>query len=77
MWKFLDVQANWIRKVFDCTAQMRLGVIMCDIGLVLCLFVFWTDEPPIIFEMSALAILFAGIGTVVTAKLAEDTEGAP
>lgn len=72
--KFLDVQGEWIREHFTPVNQIRLGVVMTDLGLVLCLAVFWTDEPPIIFEMSALALLFGGVGTVVTAVLAKTTE---
>lgn len=73
-WKPLDVQGDWIRRVFTPEHQVRLGVVMTDLGLVFCLLVFKTDEPPLIFEMSALALLFAGIGTVVTAVLAKVTE---
>lgn len=73
IWLPLDFQADLIRKVFDPKAQMRLGVVMTDMGVVFCAMVFWTNEPPLIFELSALALLFAGIGTVVTAKLAEDS----
>ena len=69
---FLDVQGEWIRRVFTPEQQIRLGVVMTDLGVGLCLAVFWTDEPPLIFEMSALALLFGGIGVVVTAVLAKD-----
>lgn len=54
---------------------MRLGSGMTDLGIVLA--VAWPgiarSEPPLVYEMSAIALIFGGIGVVVTAKLAEDT----
>lgn len=47
---------------------------MTDLGLILCLAVVRTKEPPLIFEMSALALFFGGIGVVVTAVLAKKHE---
>lgn len=76
LWRVLDVQSDWIRRVFDPCAQMRLGVVMTDLGLLLA--VVWPvvarSEPPLIYEMSALALIFGGVGVVVTAKLAEDED---
>ncbi len=71
----MDVQSDWIRKVFDPCNQMRLGVIMTDLGMILAIAwpIIARSEPPIVYEMSAIALVFGGIGVVVTAKLAEDT----
>lgn len=75
MWKVLDSQSDWIRRVFDPLAQMRLGVVMTDLGFLLAIIwpVIARSEPPLIYEMSAGALIFGGVGVVVTAKLAEDT----
>lgn len=74
LWWFLDVQADWIRKHFTNKVQMRMGAAMTDLGGILC-FLWWLfpEEPPLIYEMSALALLFGGLGFVITAKLAEET----
>lgn len=70
----LDRQGAWIRKHFGTQNQVRLGVIMTDLGALLTFGVFVVSEPPLIYIMSALALLFAGIGTVVTAVLAQVEE---
>ena len=71
----IDRQADWIRRVFTPEQQTRLGVVMIDLGLVLAFGwpIFAKQEPPLIYEMSAAALVFGGIGVVVTAVLAEDT----
>jgi hypothetical protein len=74
LWWPFDIQGEWIRRIFDPQGQIRLGVVMTDLGLILCFSVVKTSEPPLIFEMSALALLFGGIGVVVTAVLAKVTE---
>lgn len=76
--RFLDVQGEWIRRVFSPQNQIRLGVVMTDLGVLLSLI--WPlvarGEPPLIYEMSALALVFGGIGVIVTAVLAKDAEDA-
>lgn len=73
----LDAQGDWLCERFPPKNQVRLGVVMVDLGLVLCGAVFLTNEPPLIFEMSAMAILFSGITTVVAAVLAQHEEDRP
>jgi hypothetical protein len=70
----LDHEGDLILAAFGPQNQIRLGVIMTNMGIVFCLLVVKTDEPPLIFEMSALALLFGGIGVVVTAVLAKVTD---
>ena len=71
--RFIDAQADWIRRVFTPVNQTRLGVVMTDLGIVLAV-AWWfvaRSEPPLIYEMSAFALVFGGVGVVVTAVLAE------
>jgi hypothetical protein len=74
--RFIDAQADWIRRTFTPINQTRLGVVMTDLGITLA--VAWPliarSEPPIVYEMSAAALIFAGIGVVVTAVDAEHLE---
>lgn len=72
MLRFTDAEAELIARWFDARNQMRLGVWMTNLGLGACGYVVRTSEPPLIYEMSALALLFGGIGVVVTAKLAQN-----
>lgn len=67
------MQADWIRRTFTPQRQMRMGVLMIWLAIPLCFFVFWTEEPPLVFEMSALALLVGGLGFVITAVLAAET----
>jgi hypothetical protein len=57
-----------------CTPQMqrRIGVIMCLLSLPLFVFGFFVDEPFVVYQMSAAALLFAGLSTVVAAVPSEE-----
>lgn len=74
--RFTDWEAELLRRWFPPKNQMRLGVWMTNLGVALSLLVFSVSEPPLIFEMSALALVFGGVGTVVTARLAEKSDSA-
>ena len=87
-WWPVDRLADWLRHSFGVQAQLRMGVVMFLIGLGYLLYWPWAAEPPAIFTMSALALLFAGIGVVVSAEtlaevatdvgeVAEDVERCP
>jgi hypothetical protein len=68
LWRIVDAQANWLRHTFGPTNQLRLGVLMVWLGLAyLCWWVF-SGEPFGIYSMSAIALVFGGLGVVVTAE---------
>lgn len=77
IWKYVDIHADWLRRVFTPQRQMRMGVLMIWLAIPLCFFVFWTDEPPLVYEMSALALLVGGLGFVITAVLAVENAETP
>lgn len=74
MLRFLDWQGQLIRRFFTPQNQVRLGALMFDVGLVMHVIDPLVDEPPLIYQMSAGALTFGGIGVVVTAVLAKVTE---
>lgn len=76
LWKPVDWLALKIAESFTPVWQMRLGVVMVLAGLVLVLGGFVTSEPPLIYQMSAWALVIGGLGFLVTALLAlrEDPE---
>lgn len=78
MWRPIDGVAEWLRHTFGVQAQLRMGVLMVLGSLPLIVYGMWTDEPFLVYQMSAAALLFAGIGVVVTAEtlqeVAEDVE---
>lgn len=79
LWKPIDVTSDWLRHSFGPKAQLRMGVIMVLMGIAGTIYLPWSGEPPIIYIMSALALIFAGIGVVVSAEtlieVANDVEG--
>ncbi|MEO5841969.1 MAG: hypothetical protein ABIQ73_05855 [Acidimicrobiales bacterium] len=57
-----------------CTPQVqrRIGVIMCLISLPLFVAGFFVNEPFLVYQMSAGALLFAGLSTIVAAVPSEE-----
>lgn len=80
-WRPVDAAAEWLRHTFGVQAQLRMGVLMTAAGLAYTAYGPFSGEPINIYTMSALALVFAGIGVVVTAEtlaeVADDVEEAP
>lgn len=76
---WLDGFAEWLRHRLGVQNQLRMGVLMVMGSVPLLLWGFFTDEPFLVYQMSAAALLFGGIGVVVTAEtlneVAEDVDG--
>lgn len=68
LWRPVDRGAEWLRHEFGVQAQLRMGVLMVWCSLPLMAWGFLSSEPFLIYQMSAAALLFAGIGVVVTAE---------
>lgn len=68
LWAPIDWLADWLRHQFGVQAQLRMGVLMVLIGLLYFVYFPFADEPPAVFTMSAFALIFAGIGVVVSAE---------
>jgi hypothetical protein len=67
---------DWLGdKVATCCTpkiQRRIGVVMCLLSLPLFLFGFFVNEPFLVYQMSAGALLFGGLSTVVAAVPSEE-----
>lgn len=78
LWRPVDAAAEWLRHTFGVQAQLRLGVLMTAGGIGYVAYAPFTKEPVNVYTMSALALVFAGIGVVVTAEtlaeVADDVE---
>lgn len=72
MWGPIDAAADWLRHTFGVQAQLRMGVLMVFGSGPLMVYGLWTNEPFLVYEMSAAALLFAGIGVVVTAETLQE-----
>ena len=74
----LDGLAAWLRHRLGVQNQLRMGVLMVLGSIPLIVWGFWTDEPFLVYQMSAFAMLIGGVGVVVTAEtlneVAEDVE---
>lgn len=63
---------DWIASKLDPSTQRRIGVLMVLCALPLHVYGFFTDEPFLVYQMSAAAILFTGLGTIVAAVPSEE-----
>lgn len=73
-WKPVDRIADWLVDELSARAQLRLGVLLVVFSLPFLVYGFWTEEPFLVYQMSALALLLTGIGIVVGAEVLEQTE---
>lgn len=69
-WRPVDAVGNWIREQLDYDAQLRLGVLMVLLGLGLLFYMPFAGEPPVIYFMSAAALIFAGAGVIASVEAA-------
>lgn len=75
MMRFLDAIGDWVARGCTPRVQRRIGVVMVLISLPLFVVGFFVNEPFLVYQMSAMALLFSGLSTVVAAVPSED-EGA-
>lgn len=74
-WIPVDWFGDQIRKRFTPQWQIRVGVLMLMAGCIAHVTMpFFPAEPPVVYQMSAFALTFGGIGAVVTAVLADKQE---
>ena len=67
-------QARWMERRLDGEAQMALGAACVNLGIVFHVVGFFTDEPPLIFQMSAFAILATGLAFVAAGQAILEAE---
>ena len=68
----IDRLGDWVAATCTPLVQRRLGVVMCLVSLPLFVFGFFVDEPFVVYQMSAGALLFGGLSTVVAAVPSEE-----
>lgn len=76
IWRPVDKVADWLVHELSARAQLRLGVLLFVFSIPFLIYGFWTEEPFLVYQMSALALLLTGIGIVVGAEVLEQTEDA-
>lgn len=72
-WRPIDWVGKQIHTHWTALQQIRTGVLMTLAGLALAVYGIRTSEPFLVYEMSAFALVFAGMGVVITAVLALET----
>ncbi len=68
----LHVIGDWIASIATPNVQRQIGVFMCLMSLPLMAYGPLSGEPILTYEMSAVALLFAGLSTVVAAVPSEE-----
>lgn len=75
MIKFLDAVGDWIAARMGApVVQRRVGVLMLLASVPLFAAGFFVDEPFLVYQMSAAALFFNGVGTLVAALPTERVE---
>ncbi len=68
----IDRIGDWVADRCDPRMQRRIGVVMCLLALPLFVIGFFVTEPFLVYQMSAAALLFSGLSTVVAAVPSEE-----
>ena len=72
MFRTIDWMGDKVASGCTPKMQRRIGVMMCLLSLPLFVFGFFVNEPFLVYQMSAMALLFGGLSTVVAAVPSED-----
>ena len=72
MLRVIDWLGDQVARCCTPKVQRRIGVVMCLMSLPLFGVGFFVDEPFVVYQMSAGALLFAGLSTVVAAVPSEE-----
>ena len=72
MFRTIDWMADKVASGCTPKMQRRIGVVMCLLSLPLFLVGFFVNEPFLVYQMSAMALLFGGLSTVVAAVPSEE-----
>ena len=78
IFKPIDSIAYWLRDGLGAQAQLRIGVLCVLLSVPVLIFGFFTNEPFMVYQMSALALTLTGVGIVVGAQVlvqSEEAEG--
>lgn len=73
IWRPIDWMGKQIHERWRPLFQIRTGVLITLSSVALVLYGIHTKEPLLIYEMSAFALVFGGMGIVITAVLALET----
>jgi uncharacterized protein YhhL (DUF1145 family) len=64
--ELLYQQSLWVYRKFDIRRLMIASMAMIWVGIILSLVGPFTSEPLLVFLMSALALVFGGVGTIAS-----------
>lgn len=70
----LDTPATVLRNRLTVQWQIRVGVVMSYLAMGFICWLPFTNEPLAIYMMGSLALLWAGIGVIISAVDGEDAE---
>lgn len=70
MWRWVDRVGYWTATSWTPMWQVRTGVVLTIVSFLTLLYLPFSGEPPVIYVMSALALVLTGLGLIFTAVLA-------
>lgn len=70
IWKPVDWLGYKLAKWWTPQLQVRTGTVLTILGVLLLVYTPLSGEPPLIYFMSALALIIGGLSVLVTAVLA-------
>jgi ABC-type Na+ efflux pump permease subunit len=77
VWRVIDWLVDKLQNHITIEQQERVAMLSIIVGLALCVFVFWTDEPPLIYLMSAAALVMTGYGILAALISARKVDELP
>lgn len=76
VWAPIDRIAEWVQHGVDVSVQQRLAVLIVMLSIPLMIYGPFTDEPILVYEMSAVALTLTGITWLASLQAARAVEEA-
>jgi hypothetical protein len=72
MINLIDKHADWLKHKLGYKSQLRFGIFLFYSSFLFFLWLPFSNEPPLIYIMSALALTLTGLGIIIAAEAAKE-----
>ena len=69
IWRSIDRLGRWLAERLGAVVQLRVGILCVVASVPLVAYGPFSGEPPIVYQMSAVAITLTGAGLVISAQV--------